>query len=76
MTCDNDGDEILKEEEIEDLIHKIEGIQGVDLNDELIRKKIVECGASLNGTSITVDAYPNQTTRYHDSHIHISHTLL
>ena len=50
MTCDNDGDEILKDEEIEDLIHRIEGIQGVDLNDELIRKKIVDSGASLNGT--------------------------
>ena len=57
LTCDNDGDEILSEGEIEDLIHKIEGIQGVDLNDELIRRKIVESGASLNGTLPTFVHY-------------------
>jgi hypothetical protein len=52
MACDNDGDQLMDDDDIERLIHKIEGIQGVDLRDDMIRKKIVDCGRSLNGACL------------------------
>jgi hypothetical protein len=55
MACDNDGDQLMDDDDIERLIHKLEGIQGVDLKDEMIRKKIVDCGRSLNGASCLLD---------------------
>ena len=50
LACDEDGDMILSDQEIEDLIHNIEGIGGVDIDDDMVRDKIISCGRSLNGT--------------------------
>jgi hypothetical protein len=48
LTVDNDGDSVLSDAEIDDLIAKIEGMQGVDLKENLLRKKLTEQGRSLN----------------------------
>ena len=48
LTVDNDGDSVLSDPEIDDLIAKIEGMQGVDLKEDLLRKKLTEQGRSLN----------------------------
>lgn len=47
LTCDKDGDSILSDEEIDSLIVKMEGVQGIDLKQDLLRAKLVEQGRSL-----------------------------
>jgi hypothetical protein len=54
LACDNDGDMILSDKEIDDWIHNIEGIGGVDIDDAMVREKIISCGRSLNGKSVVV----------------------
>lgn len=48
LNCDTDGDMSLGDGEIESLIHKIQGMYGVDVDDEKAKKKIVDAGRSLN----------------------------
>lgn len=48
LTVDKDGDMILTPAEMDDLILKMEGIQGVDFKEDLLRQKLVEHGSSLN----------------------------
>mmetsp|Transcript_16462 Transcript_16462/g.45962 ORF Transcript_16462/g.45962 Transcript_16462/m.45962 type:complete len:96 (+) Transcript_16462:685-972(+) len=48
LACDDDGDMILSDDEIDDLIFNLEGVHGVQLKEELIRKMIVDNGRSLN----------------------------
>jgi hypothetical protein len=48
LTVDKDGDMILTTAEMDDLIIKMEGIQGVDFKEELLRQKLLEHGSSLN----------------------------
>lgn len=49
LNCDKDGDMVLSDEEIDTIILKMEGINGIDLNDELLREALVQNGRSLNG---------------------------
>lgn len=48
LGCDKDGDMMLADEEIDSLILKMEGVQGIDLKQDLLRTKLVEKGRSLN----------------------------
>jgi hypothetical protein len=48
LVCDKDGDLTLGDEEINSLIIKMEGVNGIDLNQDLLRAKLVEKGRSLN----------------------------
>ena len=48
LNCDTDGDMSLGDEEIDSMIHKIQGMYGVDVDDEMAKKKIVDAGRSLN----------------------------
>jgi uncharacterized protein YoxC len=48
LNCDKDGDMVLSDEEIDTIILKMEGINGIDLNDELLREALVQNGRSLN----------------------------
>jgi hypothetical protein len=50
LACDQDGDMVLSDEEIDDTILKLEGIHNLDLDEDKIRAKIQDCGRSLNGT--------------------------
>lgn len=49
LACDQDGDMVLSDEEIDDIILKLEGIHNLDLDEDMIRAKIQDCGRSLNG---------------------------
>ena len=49
LAVDEDGDYSLNDAEIEQLIAKVESTQGVDVNDAMIRKIIVEKGRNING---------------------------
>jgi len=42
--CDKDGDMILSDDEIDMLIKKLEGINNIDIHDELARKLIIDAG--------------------------------
>lgn len=48
LNCDADGDMSLGDEEIDALIHNIQGMYGVDVDDEKAKKSIVDAGRSLN----------------------------
>mmetsp|Transcript_18615 Transcript_18615/g.40508 ORF Transcript_18615/g.40508 Transcript_18615/m.40508 type:complete len:256 (+) Transcript_18615:43-810(+) len=48
LNCDADGDMSLGDEEIDAMIHKIQGMYGVDVDDEKAKKRIVDAGRSLN----------------------------
>lgn len=48
LGCDRDGDLMLSDGEIDALIVKMEGVHGIDLKQDLLRRKLVEQGRSLN----------------------------
>jgi hypothetical protein len=48
LTVDKDGDSALSDTEINELILKFEGMQGVNLKEDLLRKKLTEQGRSLH----------------------------
>jgi hypothetical protein len=49
LACDQDGDMVLSNDEIDDIILKLEGIHNLDLDEDMIRAKVQDCGRSLNG---------------------------
>jgi hypothetical protein len=57
LNCDKDGDMVLSDEEIDTIILKIEGINGIDLNDELLREALVQNGRSLNGRNTCMSCH-------------------
>jgi len=50
LSCDEDEDMLLSDEEIENAIHRLENIHGLQLDNEGIRHAVVENGRSLDGT--------------------------
>lgn len=62
LTVDNNDDSTLSTVEIDKLIARIEGIQGVDLKEELLRKKLVENGRSLNAIMEVAKNLLDETT--------------
>jgi uncharacterized protein YoxC len=48
LATDADADMILSDQEINDLIHNLEGLHGVQLNENLIRQMILEQGRSIS----------------------------
>mmetsp|Transcript_9717 Transcript_9717/g.16240 ORF Transcript_9717/g.16240 Transcript_9717/m.16240 type:complete len:257 (-) Transcript_9717:40-810(-) len=48
LAVDNDGDMILDDDEIQELIFKFEELNGVDLDDDKFRQVIIDHGRSLN----------------------------
>ena len=49
FALDRDGNMILSDEEIDDLIQTLEGMQGVQLKEDLLKQSIIEKGRSLEG---------------------------
>ena len=49
LACDQDGDMTLSDAEIDDIVARLEKLEGVDLKEDLIRSKIIEHGRSMNG---------------------------
>lgn len=49
LNCDKDGDMTLSDEEIDMIILKLEGMNGVDLKEDLLREALIQNGRSLNG---------------------------
>lgn len=47
LATDADQNMMLSDEEIDELIHNLEGIQGVQLKEDLLRKTIIEQGRSV-----------------------------
>jgi len=48
LSSDKDGDCIFGDEEIDDLIAKLEGLAGVNLKNDVLKKLIIDEGRSLN----------------------------
>ena len=55
LRVDVDNDSHLSEDEVNLLIHKIEGSHGVDVKNEVIREKVYEYGNDLNGIMRLID---------------------
>jgi len=47
LVCDKDGDEKLTEDEIDDLIKSLEGINNIEINDDLMKELIHEQGDNV-----------------------------
>ncbi len=47
LACDQDGDMVLSDEEIDDIIHKMEAIHGVQLKEDLLKSIVIEQGRSI-----------------------------
>ena len=54
LECDKDGDMVLSDEEIDNIILKMEGMNGVDLKEDLLREALVQNGRSLNGRNTCI----------------------
>lgn len=54
LAMDTNRDGEMTDEEMDALIRKIEGIQGVDLKEGLLRQKLVENGRTMNGEYCTM----------------------
>ena len=48
MNCDQDGDLIIDDDELEDVIEKMDNIKGVRVNKDLFRQAIIQQGRSLD----------------------------
>lgn len=48
LDCDNDGDMILSDDEIDALIEKTQGLYGINVKDEEAKKLIIANGRSIN----------------------------
>jgi hypothetical protein len=57
---DCDGDEKLSDEEIEKAIQRLEGINGVELDNDGIRNAIVQSGRSIEGAWIETSVLLNE----------------
>ena len=49
LACDEDGDFELSDDEIEDVITQLEEMNGVDIDNERIKKLLIERGRSVEG---------------------------
>ena len=47
LNADSDGNRILSDEDIEDIIQRLEGLHQVDINDEKVRQTIIDNGRSV-----------------------------
>lgn len=50
LACDEDQDMMLSDEEIDGAITRLESIHGIDVDNEGVRKAIIQNGRSLDGT--------------------------
>lgn len=48
LALDKDGDYIMDDDEIDIVIKKIERIENIEINDELIKQKIIETGRDID----------------------------
>ena len=48
LSSDKDGDFLMNQNEIDSMIIRIERIQGVEINDGLFKKKIIERGNNVD----------------------------
>jgi hypothetical protein len=60
FVSDCDGDDKLSDEEIEQLIKRLEGINGTKLDHDGIRKAIVQSGRSMEGAWIETSVLLNE----------------
>jgi uncharacterized protein YpuA (DUF1002 family) len=49
LAGDENGDMLLSDEEIDEIIHELESVHGVNLNDTLLRKIVIDKGRSITG---------------------------
>jgi hypothetical protein len=49
LAADANGDMLLSDEEIEDLIHQLESIHGVELKEQMLKNIIIDAGRSVAG---------------------------
>jgi hypothetical protein len=49
LAMDRDGNMILSNEEISELIHTLEGMNGIQLKEDLLKQRIIDQGRSLAG---------------------------
>lgn len=50
LACDQDADMVLSDKEIDDAIARLEKIHGIDVDNEGVRKALIQNGRSLDGT--------------------------
>lgn len=53
LACDEDADMVLSDKEINGAIEKLEQVHGIDVDNEGVRKTLIENGRSLDGKSRT-----------------------
>ena len=49
LACDDNQDMVLSDEEIDDAIRKLEQVNGIDVDNEGVRRVLVQNGRSLDG---------------------------
>lgn len=49
LACDDDADMVLSDKEIDDAIGRLEQIHGIDVDNEGIRRVLIQNGRSLDG---------------------------
>lgn len=47
LNADSDGNRVLSDDDIEDIIRRLEGLHHVDINDEKVRQTIIDNGRSV-----------------------------
>ncbi len=53
LACDDNADMVLSDDEINDAIKRLEQVNGIDVDNEGIRKVLIQNGRSLDGRCIT-----------------------
>jgi len=72
LAADADGDDTLDDHEIQELIFKLEKLNGVDFKDELVKKTIVEHGSSIDAIMNLVRNLMSQDIEERNKYFHIA----
>lgn len=72
LVADLDGDDVLSNEEIHDLIVKMERLHGVDFNDELVKQTIIDNGRSIDGIMELVKNLMSRDVAERNKYFHIT----
>ncbi|KAL3944138.1 MAG: hypothetical protein SGBAC_001785 [Bacillariaceae sp.] len=72
LVADLDGDDVLSNEEIHDLIVKMERLHGVDFNDELVKQTIIDNGRSIDAIMELVKNLMSKNVEERNKYFHIT----
>ncbi|CAJ1953501.1 unnamed protein product [Cylindrotheca closterium] len=72
LVADLNGDDVLNDEEIQELIVKMERLNGVDFNDQMVKQTIIDNGRSIDAIMELVQNLMSKDVEERNKYFHIT----